>query len=56
MAVVEKSVTGYVCDKCGHDWIPKKETVGLPKICPECKTHLWNVGKDKVKPPMSAKK
>ncbi|KKN65480.1 hypothetical protein LCGC14_0480840 [marine sediment metagenome] len=25
--------------KCGHEWWPRQDNVG---ICPKCKSHLWN--------------
>jgi predicted Zn-ribbon and HTH transcriptional regulator len=33
----------YECKRCGHEWIPRKET--KPVRCPKCKSPYW----DKVK-------
>jgi len=27
------------CTKCGHTWIPRKETI--PRCCPRCKSYDW---------------
>jgi DNA-directed RNA polymerase subunit M/transcription elongation factor TFIIS len=35
-------VTLYICDRCSHEWQPKKDIV--PKMCPKCKSLLWNKG------------
>lgn len=28
------------CLRCGHNWIPRKETP--PKRCPKCNSPYWN--------------
>ena len=35
--------SGFECDKCGHEWIPRKGNT--PKICPACKSTKWNYKK-----------
>jgi predicted Zn-ribbon and HTH transcriptional regulator len=30
----------YVCKRCGHVWIGRKDT--LPRVCPKCKSPYWN--------------
>lgn len=30
----------YECNRCYHSWIPRAEKE--PKICPNCKSPLWN--------------
>jgi len=37
----------YKCDKCGHEWLPRKQENGKeqpdPRVCPKCKSPFWNV-------------
>lgn len=40
----EKTVTAWVCDKCGHVWLKGEKT---PVYCAKCKTRRWN---DSAKP------
>lgn len=45
------------CEKCGHEWVTRNSEV--PKICPKCKSHLWDegsAGKSDEKPPETPKK
>ncbi len=46
MAPVEKrKVTVYLCERCGHEWIPRDALADeqtLPTICPSCKSPYWN--------------
>ncbi len=46
MAEIEIKVSGYKCERCEHEWIPrnKQET---PVICPKCKSPYWNKPKKK---------
>jgi Zn finger protein HypA/HybF involved in hydrogenase expression len=37
-------ITKLQCERCGHQWIPKKEEV---RQCPKCKSAYWD--KPKVK-------
>jgi len=37
--MTEIELKELVCKKCGHKWIPRKETV---LICPKCKSVRWN--------------
>ncbi len=34
-----------LCLRCGHSWPSRRKTIGQPKICPKCKSKLWNVSK-----------
>ena len=49
---------GYVCIRCGHEWIARKPRLkrakrkGVvsgdptkPRLCPKCKTPFWDVAK-----------
>ena len=39
--MIKKSEPNYSnCLRCKHSWIPR---VKEPKICPRCKSPLWNV-------------
>jgi len=37
------------CLRCGYEWRPIRET--LPKVCPACKSHSWNLPYKRVKKP-----
>ncbi len=45
MVVELRKVTVYVCERCGHEWIPR-DALGdeqvMPTICPKCKSPYWN--------------
>lgn len=41
MGKVPITVMGYLCERCGHQWVPRDPTQE-PKVCPECKTPYWN--------------
>ena len=32
---------GYRCDRCGHEWIPRRAD-NEPAVCPKCKSPYWN--------------
>jgi len=40
MAIIK--LTGYQCDRCGHEWTPRLKTEEEPAMCPKCKTAYWN--------------
>jgi len=45
MAVYEKMVWAFRCERCGHEWTPRKpwaEGKPLPTVCPKCKNPYWN--------------
>lgn len=31
---------GYRCERCEHEWIPRKNTI---RVCPKCKSPYWDV-------------
>lgn len=35
-------INGYECERCRHQWRPRKTTQGDPIICPSCKSQYWN--------------
>jgi predicted Zn-ribbon and HTH transcriptional regulator len=41
MAKVKITVTGFRCERCGHEWVPRKEDEE-PRVCPKCKSPYWN--------------
>ena len=45
MAIV--TVQAYECERCHYRWTPRDTPVsnhitGQPKVCPKCKSPLWN--------------
>lgn len=40
MAEIKIEVKGYRCERCGHEWIPRKK--GYPVLCPNCKSAYWD--------------
>ncbi len=49
MAVYFKSVTAYRCERCRHEWLPRRaleQGGALPTVCPKCKSPYWNKPKD----------
>lgn len=43
--MVDIVVKGYKCERCGHEWTPKKK--GQPRVCPSCKSPYWDTPKQK---------
>jgi len=40
MGTIQKTVTFYVCERCGHEWYPRSEK--KPTVCPSCKSPYWD--------------
>lgn len=40
MARVQLLVWGYRCERCEHEWVPRREEE--PRVCPKCKSPYWN--------------
>ena len=39
------------CERCGHQWLPRIGQVGVrPKVCPKCKSYVWDQPRLKPKP------
>jgi len=36
-------IKGYKCERCEHEWIPRKNS--NPIICPKCKSAYWDIPK-----------
>lgn len=48
MAEIELKVKGYKCERCGHEWQPRKKQ--NPITCPKCKSAYWDIPLKKPKP------
>jgi hypothetical protein len=35
------TVLGYRCERCQHEWIPRREGQTEPRVCPKCKSPYW---------------
>ena len=33
--------SGWKCERCGHEWVPKTSGVE-PMTCPKCRSPYWN--------------
>jgi DNA-directed RNA polymerase subunit RPC12/RpoP len=42
MGMVTLKQKGYKCNRCEHEWVPRKSTEGEPRVCPACKSPYWN--------------
>ncbi len=45
MPVITRQVQVFKCSRCGHEWIPRKETPA--KVCPKCKSPYWDTPRSK---------
>ena len=36
----EITLKGYLCGRCGHQWVPKENV--KPRVCPKCKSPYWD--------------
>ena len=41
MPKVNIMVTGFRCERCDHEWIPRNGN-RQPKVCPKCKSPYWD--------------
>jgi hypothetical protein len=41
---VKRTVEFYVCERCGHEWLPRSKDTPPPKVCPnlKCKSPYWD--------------
>ena len=37
---IKIEVKGYKCERCGHEWIPRKKE--YPVLCPNCESAYWD--------------
>jgi len=52
MAIFQKQVWAFRCERCGYEWLPRKlwdESKPPPTVCPKCKNPYWNKPKKKQK-------
>lgn len=45
MSNINITKKGFKCLRCGYEWIPRKHSKKIgeaPKLCPKCRTYLWN--------------
>lgn len=42
MPRVPITVMGFRCERCDHEWVPRKDTEVEPKVCPKCKSPYWD--------------
>jgi protein-arginine kinase activator protein McsA len=42
MGRIPITLMGYHCERCGHEWLPKRTEKQEPKVCPKCKSPYWN--------------
>lgn len=54
MTIFLKTVTAYRCDRCGNEWLPRKNGAPLPTVCPKCKSPYWNKPRGRSKAPAVA--
>ena len=42
----------YRCERCGYEWLPRRESTREPKVCanPKCKSPYWDRPRLKQKP------
>lgn len=38
---------GCHCQRCEHEWLPRKNSICLPKVCPKCKSPYWDTPKER---------
>ena len=48
MAKVKQTVYLWLCERCGHKWLPREVDME-PKRCPNCKSPYWNRPRKAVK-------
>jgi len=41
MAKVKRTVVAFICERCGHEWLPR-DPDDPPRRCPACKSPYWD--------------
>lgn len=41
MAITKVTIWRCTCERCGHTWAPRA-LPPPPRLCPKCKSFLWN--------------
>lgn len=55
MAKVKRTVLAFICERCGHEWIPR-DPDDPPRRCPSCKSPYWDRPRQNPKPKKRRKK
>src|SRR5258708_12732 len=42
MARIPITVMGYRCERCGHEWVPRRDLSVEPRVCPKCHSPYWD--------------
>ena len=42
-------VQGYRCERCLHEWVPRRSSTTEPRTCPKCKSPYWDTPRRVVK-------
>jgi predicted Zn-ribbon and HTH transcriptional regulator len=50
MAKIKLTVSGFRCERCGHEWVPRKSDE-QPTVCPHCKSPYWSTPRKTAKKP-----
>jgi ssDNA-binding Zn-finger/Zn-ribbon topoisomerase 1 len=58
MSMSKVQLWGYRCERCGHEWLPRKQEKGQPdpRVCPKCKSPYWNTPKREQRMPAFSEK
>ena len=43
------TVQGYRCERCQHEWVPRRSSTSAPRTCPKCKSPYWDRPRTVVK-------
>ena len=43
------TVLGYRCERCLHEWVPRRSSTTEPRTCPKCKSPYWDRPRTVVK-------
>ena len=38
----KRKVEAFYCERCKHVWLPRKNSLSNPKVCPKCKSPYWD--------------
>ena len=36
------TVQGYRCERCLHEWVPRRSSITQPRTCPKCEGPYWD--------------
>lgn len=51
--LVDITLKGYRCRRCGHQWVPRRifGEIREPRVCPRCRSPYWNRDKERITTP-----